>query len=191
MQQKQEEMEDAMEKMRRQQEEYERMLANTKALVQTTAEEKMKEIKNPYLSNINQDSTMSGMITRELNPGSNMVGKETPEFKPAVPVKGAGLANQHCTIEYNQAEDKTTVFPNEEFNNYTVKINGELVQQPTVLRPGDRILFGSHIYYIYIHPKVNKDATFEYEDAVKEANKESMQLNMADEKAAKELEEMK
>lgn len=29
------------------------MLANTKALVQTTAEEKMKEIKNPYLSNIN------------------------------------------------------------------------------------------------------------------------------------------
>ena len=42
-----------MEKMRRQQEEYERMLANTKALVQTTAEEKMKEIKNPYLSNIN------------------------------------------------------------------------------------------------------------------------------------------
>jgi len=51
-------------------------------------------------------------------------------------------------------------------------------------------LFGSHIYYIFIHPKVNKDATFEYEDAVKEANKESMQLNMADEKAAKELEEM-
>lgn len=180
-----------MEKMRRQQEEYERMLANTKALVQTTAEEKMKEIKNPYLSNINQDSTMSGMITRELNPGSNLVGKETPEFKPAIPVKGAGLASQHCTLEYNQAEDKTTVFPNEEFNNYTVKINGELVQQPTVLRPGDRILFGSHIYYIFIHPKVNKDATFEYEDAVKEANKESMQLNMADEKAAKELEEMK
>jgi len=59
-----------------------------------------------------------------------------------------------------------------------------------LLRPGDRILFGSHIYYIFIHPKVNKDATFEYEDAVKEANKESMQLNMADEKAAKELEEM-
>jgi hypothetical protein len=94
-------MEEAMEKMRRQQEEYERMLANTKALVQTTAEEKMKEIKNPYLSNINQDSTMSGMITRELNPGSNLVGKETPEFKPAIPVKGAGLASQHCTIEYN------------------------------------------------------------------------------------------
>jgi hypothetical protein len=60
-----------------------------------------------------------------------------------------------------------------------------------LLNPGDRILFGSHIYYIYIHPKVNKDATFEYEDAVKEANKESMQLNMVDEKAAKELEEMK
>lgn len=44
---------------------------------------------------------MSGMITREINPGSNLVGKETPEFKPAIPVKGAGLASQHCTIEYN------------------------------------------------------------------------------------------
>jgi hypothetical protein len=184
-------MEQAMEKMRKQQEEYEEMLAKTKAIVQTNVEEKKKVIKNPYLSNINQDSTMSGMINRELNPGSNLVGKETPEFRPTIPVKGAGLASKHCTIEYNQAEDKTTVFPNEEFNNYTVKINGELVQQPTVMNPGDRILFGSHIYYIYIHPKVNKDATFEYEDAVKEANKESMRLGEVDEKAAKDLEEMK
>ena len=62
---------------------------------------KKKVIKNPYLSNINQDSTMSGMINRELNPGSNLVGKETPEFRPTIPVKGAGLASKHCTIEYN------------------------------------------------------------------------------------------
>ena len=72
-----------------------------------------------------------------------------------------------------------------------MKVNGELVTEPIDLQPGDRILFGSHIYYIYIHPNVNKDATFEYEDAVKEANKEQMQFSVEDDKAAKELEEMK
>ena len=60
-----------------------------------------------------------------------------------------------------------------------------------MLNPGDRILFGSHIYYIYIHPKVNRDATFEYEDAVKEANKDQMSIRIEDDKAIKELEEMK
>jgi hypothetical protein len=117
---------------------------------------------------------MSGMLTRELAPGSNVVGKETPDFKPAIPVKGAGLANMHCQIEYNEFEDRVTVFPNEDFKNYTVKVNGELVTQPTFLNPGDRVLFGSHIYYLFIHPNINKDATFEYEDAVKEANKDQM-----------------
>ena len=39
-------MEQAMEKMRKQQEEYEEMLAKTKAIVQTNVEEKKKVIKN-------------------------------------------------------------------------------------------------------------------------------------------------
>jgi hypothetical protein len=81
--------------------------------------------------------------------------------------------------------------PHADFKSYTVKINGELVTEPVELHPGDRLLFGSHIYYIYIHPNVNKDATFDYEEAVKEANKEQMQFSVEDDKAQKELEEMK
>lgn len=38
---------------------------------------------------------------------------------------------------------------------------------------------------------MNKDANFEYEDAVKEANKDQMQFSVEDDKAVKELEEMK
>jgi hypothetical protein len=107
-------------------------------------------------------------------------------------VKGAGLANKHCSIEYNNNEDKVTVFPNsEDYKNYAVKINGELVNGPTTLQPGDRILFGSHIYYIYIHPNINKDDQFDYEDAVKEANKDQMQINLVDERQAQELEAMR
>jgi pSer/pThr/pTyr-binding forkhead associated (FHA) protein len=176
--------------MRKQQEEWDRKVAETKKLM-TVAQKEKQVLNGPYLSNINADSTMSGMIKRELVAGSNLVGKETPNSKPAIPVKGAGLANEHCTIEYNEQEDKVTVFPNEDFKNHSTKINGELVMTPTVLNPGDRILFGSHIYYIYIHPNVNRDATFDYEDAVKEANKDSMSTRIEDDKALKELDEMK
>lgn len=73
---------------------------------------------------------MSGMVKRELNAGNNIVGKETPDFKPAITVKGAGLAAQHCTIEYSPTEDKATLCPHAEFKNYTVKVNGELVTEP-------------------------------------------------------------
>lgn len=187
---KMEEQSRLIEEMKRQQDDWERKVAETKKIAAQTMKEKT-HISGPYLSNINADSTMSGMIKRELSPGSNLVGKETPNSKPAIPVKGAGLANEHCTIEYNEVEDKVTVFPNEDFKNHLTKINGEIVQAPTVLNPGDRILFGSHIYYIYIHPKVNRDATFEYEDAVKEANKDQMSIRLEDNNAAKELEEMK
>lgn len=35
---------------------------------------------------------MSGMIKRALNVGPNIVGKQTADFQPSIPVKGAGLA---------------------------------------------------------------------------------------------------
>lgn len=134
---------------------------------------------------------MSGMLKRFLAPGDNIVGKETDQFKPAIAVKGPGLGVEHCKIEYDEFQDRVTVFPNTDFKNFATKINGEIVTGPTFLNPGDRILFGSHIYYIFIHPNVNPEASFEYEDAVKEANKDQMQITQAEDKAVKELEEMR
>lgn len=112
-------------------------------------------------------------MRRRLKDGPNDVGKASKDFEPQIPVGGAGMAKNHCMINYNAAEDTTMVYPNEtDSKNYTVKVNGELVEEPTQLNPGDRILFGSHIYYLYVNPKINKDATYNHEAAVKEANKD-------------------
>jgi len=37
---------------------------------------------------------------------------------------------------------------------------------------GDRLLFGSHHYFLYIDPMVNPEENFEWELAMKEANKD-------------------
>ena len=118
---------------------------------------------------------MSGVVHKVLKEGANDVGKTHADFKPSIEVRSAGIDKKHCIINYSEAYDETMVYPNQtDPEMYTVKINGELVTQPTRLSPGDRILFGPHIYYLYIHPKINKDAVYEYEDAVKEANRDQM-----------------
>ena len=72
-----------------------------------------------------------------------------------------------------------------------MKINGNLISEPTFINPGDRFLFGSHIYYLFINPKINKDATYDYDEAVKEANKETLQINEKDDQIQRELDELK
>ena len=65
------------------------------------------------------------------------------------------------------------LLPNGEDNKkFPVKINGELVIEPIRLYPGDRILIGSHYYYLYVDPNVNNEADYEWEAAMKEANKD-------------------
>lgn len=56
-----------------------------------------------------------------------------------------------------------------------MKLNGELVEEPIQLQHGDRILIGDYHYYLYVDPLVDYDASYEWEAAMKEANKEQLQ----------------
>lgn len=68
-----------------------------------------------------------------------------------------------------------TLAPNtEDYKRYKVMINGVVVEEPTRLNHGDRILIGSHFYYLYVDPMVNYEEAYDYDDALKEANKDSM-----------------
>jgi hypothetical protein len=60
----------------------------------------------------------------------------------------------------------------EDAQKYSVKVNGELITEPTLLKHGDRLLVGSHYYYIYVDPLINADEQVEFEFALKEANKD-------------------
>ena len=67
-----------------------------------------------------------------------------------------GIANKQCTFIYNESERSTTLEPNEEDPNiFKVKVNGELVEEPVKLEHGDRILIGSHYFYLYVDPKID------------------------------------
>ena len=56
---------------------------------------------------------------------------------------------------------------------YSVMHNGERLEgEPVRLEHGDRILVGSHHYYIYVDPKIADDPEYDYDSAVKEANKD-------------------
>jgi len=48
------------------------------------------------------------------------------------------------------------LIPNEEDpSKYPVKVNGELVNENLSLQHGDRILIGTHQYYLYVDPMVD------------------------------------
>ena len=51
-------------------------------------------------------------------------------------------------------------------------MNGELIVEPTDIQHGDRILNGSHHYFLFVDPLVDADEQVDYEAAMKEANKE-------------------
>jgi len=62
------------------------------------------------------------------------------------------------------------------------------------LEHGDRILVGSHHYYLFVDPQVNNEEQVEWEEAMKEANKEQLAMAAAadqeeEERKLKEMEE--
>lgn len=82
-----------------------------------------------------------------------------------------------CVINYNQDDRRCIIIPNaEDTKKYRVLVNGELVIEPINLEHGDRILIGSHHYFLFVDPLVDPDENVEYEVALKEANKEQMGL---------------
>ena len=140
-----------------------------------------------HLKNINSDPAMTGMIKKALKQGNNIVGKESKDFKPDIIVSGVGIAQKHCLINYDAASRQTCLYPNQESEKHSVKVNGALVESDKVfLQHGDRILIGTHHYYLYTDPAINPDLTYDWEAAMKEANADQMNL-MGD---SKELEEM-
>lgn len=81
--------------------------------------------------------------------------------------------------------------PNQEDNKkYKVLVNGDLVEEPLLLQHGDRILVGSHHYYLYVDPLVNFEEDYDWETAMKEANKDQMQMFQQSEAFDTKLKEM-
>ena len=157
--------------------------------IRSDQEERLKS--TPQIRNINQDQAMSGMFKFALPDGDSYIGKKNKDFTPQVPLSGVGIANKQCSINYDSEEKTAMLSPNEDDPaKYPVKINGERIESPKRLLHGDRILIGSHHYYLYVDPLIDNTAQCDWETAMKEANKDQMNLLGNDDDYDKQLAEM-
>ena len=116
---------------------------------------------------------MSGMIKFALNQGDNYVGKKNAEFTPPIAIQGVGIANKQCCLNFSDDDRLCTLLPNDENPaKYKVKVNGELVEEPVTLQHGDRILIGDYQYYLFVDPAIDPEASYDWNQAMKEANRE-------------------
>ena len=83
------------------------------------------------------------------------------------------------------------VIPNsDDPEKFKMRVNGKLVTDPVVLNHGDRVVVGNHHYFMFIDPKLYNNEEYDWEDAMKEANADQLQMfdNGTDE-MVKELKE--
>lgn len=173
-----EEQKKLLEQMQREKDEFEQKLAEQQAQFAKKKQEQEKTDNFPHLININSDPTMTGKVKKGFNDGENVVGKQTKDWTPDIIISGVGIAARHCVLQFDEAYRTTKVCPNEEDpEKHPVKVNGEpVVAEPRGLNHGDRILVGTHHYYMYIDPAINPDETYEWEAAMKEANADSLKM---------------
>ena len=121
---------------------------------------------------------MTGMIKKAFKHGENVVGKQNKEQTPDVVISGVGIAARHCVIVYDEGMRQAAVQPNtEDPEKFQIKVNGEpVVAEPVTLKHGDRVLVGTHHYYLYADPAINPDETYEWEAAMKEANADQLKI---------------
>ena len=81
-------------------------------------------------------------------------------------------------MKFDKENNQVTIYPNQEDpEKYSIKVNGvQLAAEPIVLNHGDRILVGTHHYWLFTDPAVDADAAFDWEVAMKEANADSMKV---------------
>lgn len=120
---------------------------------------------------------MSGKIKCTMKDGQNFLGKKDPSGETSLQLAGAGIVIKQCSIKYDGATKSSTIYPNEEDpQKNKITLNGELLLEPAPLNHGDRVLIGTHHYFVYCDPNINPDEMVEWEDAMKEANKEQMMM---------------
>ena len=117
--------------MEKEREEFERKLQQQNREQEEALAKEARLKTTPQIRNINQDPSMSGMIKYALNEGDNYIGKKNQQFTPSISLQGVGIANKQCCLNFNGDDRATTLVPNEENpTKYSVKVNGERVEDP-------------------------------------------------------------
>lgn len=167
-----------MDRMQKERDEYEQKLQEQQQQFEKAKREQDQLAKFPHLKNINADPAMSGMIKKAMRSGENVIGKQTKEFTPDIAISGVGIAATHCVIVYDDEQRQAHVLPNQEDpEKYQIKVNGNsIIAEPILLHHGDRLLVSTHHYYLYVDPNINAEESYEWQNAMKEANADQLKI---------------
>ncbi|PHJ18218.1 chromosome-associated kinesin klp1 [Cystoisospora suis] len=164
------------------------------------SEKEQHEENRPCLKNLNEDPFLSGKIILNLPAGTSSVGKGSSDKKPTFQIGGLGVAVHHATLVCKETrdgdDDDDVTF--EVVMKVTGKtlVNGEPVGEgeERALSHKDRILFGHANLYVYVDPTHDDKVMPSWEEAMKEANKQSLdevgETGMLDALASARLREM-
>ena len=97
-------------------------------------EKKKKKIKDPYLTNLNEDPILSYVICYFLGDKETLVGSS---LDCQIQLTGLNICSEHATIVNDQ--NKISIIPE---LSVKIKVNGKQIDEKTELQHTDRVLFG-------------------------------------------------
>lgn len=101
-----------------------------------------------YLVNLNADPSLNELLVYYLKDHTLVGGRSITAPQPDIQLNGLGIQDQHCILTI---EDGSLFM--EAINNARCFVNGSAVTTKTLLRHGDRILWGNHHFFRVNCPK--------------------------------------
>lgn len=105
-----------------------------------------------YLVNLNADPSLNELLVYYLKDRTLVGGRSSTIPQPDIQLNGLGIQDVHCTLFI---EDGSLFM--EPINNARSFVNGSAVTSRTLLRHGDRILWGNHHFFRVNCPKTAKN----------------------------------
>lgn len=142
-----------------------------------------KPVEEPWkgkfnLMNLNEDPFLTGKIRHVFKEGDNVIGKSDKEEMPDIVIGGVGVLKNHCRVNFDGTT--VTLSPNPDPNAAKVFVNGKLVAEPVTLAHNDRVLFGSHNYFVFNDPSMPENSTIDWDYANKEVIQDQLKAITSD-----------
>ena len=148
----------------------------------------------PHLVNLNEDASLSGCLVYFLTAGETLVGRArqgsaAPEAD-TIRLQGLGIAPEHCRIA--NADGAVSILMDGAGKRDTF-VNGKHVSSSTLLRHGDRVIFGTSSFFKFSDPadtaRVEEEnaagVSVDWEYAMNERLQEAMAASLEDSQLAK------
>ncbi|XP_057308656.1 kinesin-like protein KIF13A isoform X3 [Hydractinia symbiolongicarpus] len=96
-----------------------------------------------YLVNLNADPSLNEMLVYYLKDHTK-VGRPDANTIQDIQLNGLGILSEHCIIDIEESEETAYLKP---FEGARTCVNGQVVTDRTMLRHGDRILWGNNHFF--------------------------------------------